>query len=683
MIILWRRLGVFTAALLLTGCGGGGSSQSPLAFGTSVPQSAGPLSLSIFIPSSTTSSSSTRRSPKFISPSTNGLVITDCVHGASPCTAFTGNVDLSSSSSACTTVNNGRSCTLTILASQGSDDFTFTTYDVTPPTTGFGTAAHQLGTSTISGLTIASGTNTVNVALGGTVASVRLNLTQRSVYGYSALTTSVGVTALDADNNIIVAGATTVSNTGAGSQTDTYSNPIAVAVSESGGSGHTKLSLNGGSATTSVTTTKSSDAIALAYDGNAGSSSYYATVTASTTNASGSMVSASANLNTISISAAGAGIGSFAGGASPKAVFASGTGESETIMVTETNGVGSFAPVGVSNLGSTNCPSSSVGLSASSFGASGSNFTISAGSVNTAGTGCVVTFTDSFGGSVSIAETENTPQSMFVTNYNNNTIAIYNQPFTNSSSPSATIATGQFATEWMAFDTGGSFYVANCGTTCGQSGPSNVQIYSPPFTNSSTAGATIASGLNGPQGMAFDTSGNLYVANDGNMTVVIYNPPLNNSSTPSVSISNGVSNPTGVAFDSGGNLYVESSNGNSLQIYHPPFSAASSPTVSITNGINYPDGLAFDSAGNLYVVNFGNNNVSIYNPPFSNTSSPSASISNGVSNPQGVAFDSIGNLYVANRSGTVTIYSPPFSNTSSPSVTVSSGLNNPQGVAVH
>jgi hypothetical protein len=611
-------------------------------------------------------------------------MLTDCVHGASPCTAFSANVDLSSSSSACTTIANGRSCTLTILASQGSDDFTFTTYDVTPPTSGFGTAAHQLGTSTISGVTIASGTNTLNVALGGTIASVKLNLTQRSVYGYSALTTSVGVTALDADNNIIVAGATTVSNTGAGSQTDTYSNPIAVAVTESGGSGHTKLSLNGGSAATSVTTTKSSDAIALSYDGNAGGSGYYATVTASTTNAAGSPVSASANLNTISISAAGVGIGSFAGGASPKAIFASGTGESETIMVTETNGVGNFAPVGVSNLGSSNCPSTSIGLSAASFGASGSTFTISAGSVNTAGTGCVVAFTDAFGGSVSIAETESTPQSLYVGNAASNTVTIYNQPFSNSSAPSVTMTSGFNNPNSVVFDSSGTLYVANYAGN-------NVTDYTAPFTSASTGGVVSLSNLNGPQDLLFPSPGNLYVSNYNNNTITLYQT-ISGAFSQSGTISTGLAGPQQMALDSSNNLYVANRTGG-VNIYSPP-SYTGAPTT-ITNGLAGPQGVSFDSSGNLYVATCpscagsgATSSVQIYRPPFSSGSSPSVAITSGVSQAFRVAFDAIGNLYVSNSgTNTVTIYTPstsnpPFSSASTPSVTITTGTT-PVGVSLH
>jgi hypothetical protein len=678
-----RRLLALTGAAFLAACGGGGSTQSPVAFATSAPQSAGPMSLSIFIPTSTTSPSSTRRSPTFVSPSTNGLSITDCVHGASPCTAFTGNVDLSSSSSACTTVGNGRSCSVSITASQGSNDFTFTTYDVTPPTSGFGTAAHQLGTSSISGLTIASGTNTVNVALGGTIASVKLNLTQRSVYGYSALTTSVGVTALDADNNIIVAGATTVSNTGAGSQTDTYSNPIAVAVTESGGSGHTKLSLNGGSAATSVTTTKSSDAIALSYDGNAGGSSYFATVMASTTNAAGSPVSASANLNTISITANGVGIGYFAGGASPKTIFASGTGESETITVTETNGAGSFAPVGVANLGSTNCPSGSVGLSASSFGASGSTFTIGAGTVNTAGTGCVVTFTDVFGGSISIAETESTPQSLYVGNAGSNTVTIYNQPFSNSSTPSVTMTSGFNNPNSVVFDSSGTLYVANYAGN-------NVAAYTSPFTSGSTANAVSLSNLNGPQDLLFPSPGNLYVSNYNNNTITLYQT-ISGAFSQNGTISTGLSGPQQMALDSSNNLYVANRTGG-VNIYSSPYTGA---PATITTGLAGPQGVSFDSSGNLYVATCpscagsgATSSVQIYRPPFSSGSSPSVTITSGVSQAFRVAFDAIGNLYVSNSgTNTVTIYTPstsnpPFSSASTPSVTIATGTT-PVGVALH
>jgi hypothetical protein len=64
---------------------------------------------------------------------------------------------------------------------------------------------------------------------------------------------------------------------------------------------------------------------------------------------------------------------------------------------------------------------------------------------------------------------------------------------------------------------------------------------------------TITSGINGPNGIATDKSGDLYVANYVSNTVTVYAP---NGSTPKTTISNGLNGPFDVKVDAFGNVYV-------------------------------------------------------------------------------------------------------------------------------
>jgi hypothetical protein len=64
---------------------------------------------------------------------------------------------------------------------------------------------------------------------------------------------------------------------------------------------------------------------------------------------------------------------------------------------------------------------------------------------------------------------------------------------------------------------------------------------------------TITSGVSGPNGIATDLKGNLYVANYISNDVTVYPP---NSSSPSVTITSGMSNPWDVKVDGFGNVYV-------------------------------------------------------------------------------------------------------------------------------
>ena len=98
--------------------------------------------------------------------------------------------------------------------------------------------------------------------------------------------------------------------------------------------------------------------------------------------------------------------------------------------------------------------------------------------------------------------------------------------------------------------------------------------------------------------MAMDRKGNLYVANThecGGKTIVVYAP---NSTTPSRVITKGVSGPNALAFDSAGNLYV-------ANILHPAVTvyAPGSTVPARTIKAPYPWDLTLDAADNLYVAN--------------------------------------------------------------------------------
>jgi len=64
---------------------------------------------------------------------------------------------------------------------------------------------------------------------------------------------------------------------------------------------------------------------------------------------------------------------------------------------------------------------------------------------------------------------------------------------------------------------------------------------------------TITNGIVGPNGLATDKTGNLYVANYVSGTVTIYAP---NASTPKTTLSNGLNGPFDVKVDGFGNVYV-------------------------------------------------------------------------------------------------------------------------------
>ena len=109
-------------------------------------------------------------------------------------------------------------------------------------------------------------------------------------------------------------------------------------------------------------------------------------------------------------------------------------------------------------------------------------------------------------------------------------------------------------------------------------------------------------GLDGPDGVAVDTAGNLYVTAGGNDRVVMLSV---DSSIQSELPFTGLHLPIGVAVDSAGNLYVTDRGRQVIKL------AAGSSTQMVVpfTGLSSPWGVAVDSAGGVTVTDNGNQRV--------------------------------------------------------------------------
>ena len=96
------------------------------------------------------------------------------------------------------------------------------------------------------------------------------------------------------------------------------------------------------------------------------------------------------------------------------------------------------------------------------------------------------------------------------------------------------------------------------------------------------------------------------------------------STTPTATLT-GLSCPAALAFDSSGNLYVANYRGEHGERVRP---GSTTPTATLT-GLSNPIALAFDSSGNLYVANYGNDTVSEFAP---GSTTPTATLT-GLSDP--------------------------------------------------
>ncbi len=188
--------------------------------------------------------------------------------------------------------------------------------------------------------------------------------------------------------------------------------------------------------------------------------------------------------------------------------------------------------------------------------------------------------------------------------------------------------------------------------------------------------------LDGSSTIAFDSSGNLWESNFNSNSIVEFAQAqiraLARNSAPSAVVTiaedggGTLNGPEGITFDTAGNLWVGSENGQLVLMYTPDQLAASgNPTPHlILNGNSFsfssPSLPVFDTAGNLWIVDEDiSNGVGGTGEIFEYTSAQVSALMSesgtkhvdpvlGVASPdfvelEGLAFDGSGNIWVADE----------------------------------
>jgi len=148
--------------------------------------------------------------------------------------------------------------------------------------------------------------------------------------------------------------------------------------------------------------------------------------------------------------------------------------------------------------------------------------------------------------------------------------------------------------------------------------------------------ATLAA-INSPHGLAFDSAGNLYIADSANnrirkvdthgiITTVAGNGLPGFSGDGGLATSAELNSPRGVAVDSAGNLFVadylnsrirEVSNGKIMTIaggVRPVFGYGGDGGLATNALLNFPSAVAADNSGNVYIADTQNNAIRILTP---------------------------------------------------------------------
>ena len=244
---------------------------------------------------------------------------------------------------------------------------------------------------------------------------------------------------------------------------------------------------------------------------------------------------------------------------------------------------------------------------------------------------------------------------------------------------------------------------------------------------SGDGGPAVSAQLSGPNGVAVDGAGNLYIADTGNHRIRRVNPSGTITTIAGIG-GNGfsgdggpagtarLSSPSGLALDAAGNLYIADTGNHRIRRVDPSgtittvagtgqpgFSGDGGPAVSAQ--LTAPKGVSVDGSGNVYIADQEDLRIRRVDPSgtittFAGTGEWGYSGDNGpavqarLRRPDGVAVDGSGNLYIAdtwNRrirrvdpSGTITTLAGTgewgFSGDKGPAV--QARLRNPDGVAV-
>ena len=235
----------------------------------------------------------------------------------------------------------------------------------------------------------------------------------------------------------------------------------------------------------------------------------------------------------------------------------------------------------------------------------------------------------------------------------------------------------------IAFDASGKMYIADGGVHRVRVIATNGNISTfagngiPGYTGDGAA-ATNAQ-LYGPAGVAVDASGNVYIADTGNNVIRMVSGTEITTVAGDFSLGPGytgdggaptgaqLSSPTGVAVDSSGNLYI-ADQGNSVirEVTGGQILTLDSGSVRLKN----PASLTMDAVGNLFIADTDNSRIVEYSakgvwsvvagnaiPGFSGDNGPATKAE--LTLPRSVAIDALGQVYICDTlNGRIRLVSP-------------------------
>ena len=231
----------------------------------------------------------------------------------------------------------------------------------------------------------------------------------------------------------------------------------------------------------------------------------------------------------------------------------------------------------------------------------------------------------------------------------------------------------------VASDTAGNVYIADAGNNMIReiSATGVVTTFAGTGTAGSNNGPSNTATFRDPVDVAVDTSGNVYVADNGNGLIRVITPAGvvstlagggTGTGTNGIGTAASFTNPYGVAVDTAGNVYVADAGDNMIRLivsggvvstFAGQLTPGSANGVGTAASFNFPDGIAVDTLGNVYVADADNQLIREITPGGVVSTLAGSGVS-GSSNgtgtaasfyfPHALAVDTSGNLYVADTS---------------------------------
>src|ERR1035437_4625547 len=231
----------------------------------------------------------------------------------------------------------------------------------------------------------------------------------------------------------------------------------------------------------------------------------------------------------------------------------------------------------------------------------------------------------------------------------------------------------------VALDSKGNLYIADTVNHCIRmiSGSSITTIAGTGGTAGYTGdkAAATAATFDLPGGLAFDSAGDLYIADTGNNVIrkisgstistvagIQGQGPAYGGDSGAATVAN-LWGPTAIAFDPAGNYYI-ADNGNSrirkvdTSGVITTYVGASGGTSGTAGRLDHPNGVWFAASGALYIADSNNARVASYVPPsvFNNVAGNNVAGFSGdggqarfaqLNKPAGIAMDAAGNIFLA------------------------------------